>query len=292
MNKLTDIGRGLKVGIINITPEQAVKMLERNTKNRSINKGRVSRYAIDISDGKWKLNGVPIVFDKNGMLTDGQHRLQAIIRANIAIETLVVHGVSDESFTTIDTGKNRSGGDVLSIAGLDGVKARSLAQLIIRIFQENSNRLGRAYTYSMATSDSEYARIKQTLTNEDILEYYNNNYNELDAVYEFCNKFRSKSAKVLNFGIFTMLFYKLRKINLLDAEYFIEHLATGAELNEQSPIYHLRERFINLKNSDSEKVPAWHIPAYTYKAWNAFRRKDKMIRLRIRSEETLPVKPI
>jgi len=292
MKHLTEIGRGLKVGIINITPEQAAKMLEKNTKNRSLNKGRVSRYAIEILNGKWNLNGVPIVFDKDGTLTDGQHRLHAIIESNVSIETLVVHGVSNQSFLTIDTGKIRSGGDVLSIAGLDGLKSKVLSALIQRIFQENNNRLGVAFHRAQAKNTTRSAKEKYSLTNEDVLEYYNKNFLELDDIYLFCNKFRSNSAKVLPFWQFILLFYKLRRINIMDAEYFMEHLATGAGLNEENPIYHLREKFINLKNSDTEKVPAWHIPAYTYKAWNAFRRKDKMLRLIIRSTETEPVKPI
>lgn len=49
--QLVDIGKGIKAGIINVTPEQAEKMLEHNNHNRGIKKGKISQYAFDMKEG-------------------------------------------------------------------------------------------------------------------------------------------------------------------------------------------------------------------------------------------------
>ena len=45
---------------------------------------------------------------------NGYHRLSACIEAGVPFRTLLVTGVPHETWTTVDTGKVRSAGDVLS----------------------------------------------------------------------------------------------------------------------------------------------------------------------------------
>lgn len=102
-----------------ITPEKANELLSRNDSNRTINWGRVNLYADILRGGGWKVNGESIKISANNRLLDGQHRLKAIVQSGIPMTTLVIKGVSEDVFDTIDTGKIRSGGDTLKVAGVE-----------------------------------------------------------------------------------------------------------------------------------------------------------------------------
>ena len=65
-----------------ITPEKAKEILKKNGKNRSISWSTVNAYARDMSKGYWTEGvGVGISIDENGILRDGQHRLEAIVKS-------------------------------------------------------------------------------------------------------------------------------------------------------------------------------------------------------------------
>lgn len=98
--------------VMTITPEYAKTILEtQNDSNRPIRSKRVDYYAEMMKKGQWKLNGEPICFDKFGVLVNGQHRLCAVVKANVPIDFLVVHNVEDGSYSTYDNGLNRKTSD-------------------------------------------------------------------------------------------------------------------------------------------------------------------------------------
>jgi hypothetical protein len=68
--------------------------------------------------GAWEINNSGIGLGLDGELYDGQHRLHAVLRANVTVKMLVMSGLSRESRATIDQGRPRSVGDNLRI--LDG----------------------------------------------------------------------------------------------------------------------------------------------------------------------------
>lgn len=67
--------------VVDVTPRIAEAWLKKNTKNRSIRKHLLERYASDMRSGLWKLTGEPIIFNCDGTLIDGQHRLQSVVLA-------------------------------------------------------------------------------------------------------------------------------------------------------------------------------------------------------------------
>lgn len=91
-----------------ITPEMAEEYLQHNEHNprKTANRRQVESYARDMAARKWFINGEPIVFDANGDLKNGQHRLMAIVKANVPVEMYVVRGV-DPGITTFDYGMLR-----------------------------------------------------------------------------------------------------------------------------------------------------------------------------------------
>ena len=101
-----------------ISPTEAALWLDtKNSNNRPVSQSTVERYIQEIRQGNWKCNGQPVIFNKSGQLANGQHRLKAIVAANKSIETLIVWGIDDDAFDTIDDGSKRSLGDVFAIKG-------------------------------------------------------------------------------------------------------------------------------------------------------------------------------
>jgi len=101
-----------------ITPKLAAKYLEANKGNRPLTRATARNYAEEIRLGQWLFNGEAIKFDSNGVLVDGQHRLLAVTLADRSIDTLVIRGLDPEAFKTLDTGRQRSMGDVLALRGI------------------------------------------------------------------------------------------------------------------------------------------------------------------------------
>lgn len=102
---------------MDVTPQIAERWLEeRNRRNRKVRQRTVDLYARDMAKGKWEQNGVPIIFDKEGTLLDGQHRLWAIFESGMPVRMLVVTGA--DAGTYIDCGINRNMSDRLVMGGL------------------------------------------------------------------------------------------------------------------------------------------------------------------------------
>lgn len=100
-----------------ITPSVADNMLKSNHKNRPMRPSHVEFLVALLRRGEWLLNGDAIRFDWNGVLIDGQHRLMAISKSGIAVQSWVMRGLDPDSFKTIDTGSKRSGADMFSVEG-------------------------------------------------------------------------------------------------------------------------------------------------------------------------------
>lgn len=106
--------------VIEVTPELAAKWLEGNTHNRALRPAAVERYAADMLAGRWGLTHQGIAFDDNGVLLDGQHRLWAIIEANMSIKFRVFFNESPSARWFTDTGNPRKNVDVLALTGESG----------------------------------------------------------------------------------------------------------------------------------------------------------------------------
>lgn len=104
---------GVTMDYEEITPELAKKYLEKNLKNRPIRKTIVDKYCRDLRAGDWSFTGDAIRFDSNGNLTDGQHRLRAIIETGISVTMLVFRNIDG----ICDLGKSKTVSDFLSIDG-------------------------------------------------------------------------------------------------------------------------------------------------------------------------------
>jgi hypothetical protein len=110
---------GWKFSIRKISPARAKRMLENNDGNRNLRRATAARYATIMKTGNWKTAPEPLVIAKDGRILNGQHRLLAVMIADIAVDFLVIEGVDESLFKVIDRGMMRSASDALGIsAGL------------------------------------------------------------------------------------------------------------------------------------------------------------------------------
>ena len=142
-----------------ITPEKAAEYLQKNTNNyRKLSRSVAARYADDIKNGRWELNGESIVFDEDGILKNGQHRLAGIIMAKTSAQITVIRGVS-RTVTIHDMGCKRSVGQIVSSQGVDCNSTVAAAGRIIA------------------------CRFRTGLGNNETLSYLEKNLDELNRAY-------------------------------------------------------------------------------------------------------------
>jgi len=125
---LFDLYSGVSVAIVRVTPALAHLWLKKNTKNRPLDVRHVNHLKQSFIDGDMMLNGETIIFDSQGRLLNGQHRLHACEDSGCFFDALVVSGIESEAFKTLDAGKRRSSGDYLSMQG--EVNTRNLASAV------------------------------------------------------------------------------------------------------------------------------------------------------------------
>lgn len=95
-----------------------------NIGNRDLKNNESLRYAKYMISGKWHDNGIPLSFDQNGRLVDGQHRLMAIIHANSLkkpqeIEFPIFFKAEKWDCLSQDNSKGRTFSDYVKIANFD-----------------------------------------------------------------------------------------------------------------------------------------------------------------------------
>ena len=73
-------------------------MLKHNTQNRVLSQATVNRYAALMKDGEWAKISDMISFDSDGTLTNGQHRMEAVV----TLITLVLAALTDHYFAPAD----------------------------------------------------------------------------------------------------------------------------------------------------------------------------------------------
>jgi hypothetical protein len=165
----------MNVKIEVITPEIAKEYLQKNTENyRYLNRNRVISYARDIELGKWEFNGESIKFNKSGILVDGQHRLAAIVKANVPVKMLVVYDVDDD-VKIYDIAQARTITQIAKASGLGGDVANNSVMsaasiLLASDWKTNKIAKGQAINYvaEHAEDFSEAIKISRQGANHGI----------------------------------------------------------------------------------------------------------------------------
>ena len=266
-NKKQEWG-GVKPEVVTITPELATEFLKMNTKNRNPDKRSISTYAAAMKARQWMLNGVPIVISNENILLDGQNRLLACVLANVPFDSLVVWGIEQESFKTIDIGKNRTAGDILTIEG--GIKNASIvAGSISKYFA-----LMNGHNPDTGNDVNGGVRLRDISLNKGVvLDFYRRHPAVCDVVTEHAMTLKNSksSAKLLAPSLVGgyELYLILEKGHLFKTtSNFFNQLFTGRNIENES-ILLLRDALIRHKTKQ-KILTGVQRGVYFAKTWNAY----------------------
>jgi len=231
-----------------ITPDKAKEILSKNPDNRRVRPHDVAKIARAIVDRRWRLNGETLKIGRDGILLDGQHRLLAVVKSGIAIETYVVRDVDPDTFDTIDIGAKRSVADTLRRAGCMNANVVGGG---IRVVEQLKG--GQIFESNVKVTPDE-ARL--FLLDQPAIEYS-------ASITGNCRQIISPSVACgLHF-----LFGK-KDAGLADA--FFGLLAEGTGMSAGHPVWVLREK-LRTWSLGKHRPPQVEILAASIRAWNAFR---------------------
>ena len=258
----------LELSVEEITPDIATKWLEYNTHNRKVSERLVMTYAETMAEGEWRLNGEPIIFDKNGRLQSGQHRLMALIEANTTIRSVVVRGAEPENIYSLESGRRRRITDVLTLKG-----------------EKNVAVLSSALSWTWRWEQGLMDKSGETPTHTHLLRILEKHPDLRDDMTQG-NQIKAAGFAVSS-GVMTALYHQFKKINPEDAANFWDHIVTGTNLDDEHPAYAWR-RWANKIDLAQTRPTQTKIAAMTVKAWNAYREHRPVKQLSWRPEESFP----
>lgn len=264
-----------------VTPERAQRWLAQNiANNRPLMQKRVKTYAHDMRAGRWQAIPAPIIFDKDGRLIDGQHRLAAMVESRATLTLLVARGSDIDAQRVIDTGSNRAVGQIVHMAGhANGNDLATLARMVWS--WEHGYRGASVYTPPIQPSPTEVLYV---------IGEHPELPNTIKASWAAYTAMRgaAKSTYAFSYWLFA------RKHGPSAAEFFAA-LETGAGLLEGSPILLLRDRLIREARATRQasgaaggKSKRQYILALFIKAWNAYRCGASLRVLKFTESEEFP----
>jgi hypothetical protein len=243
-----------------ITPAKAEKILtEANIRNRDLRDSRVVHLVENIKRDEWRLTGDMIVFDLDGVLLNGQHRLAACVLADKPIEVFVARNLPRESQDVMDDTLRRNLGDALRLRGeVDVFRLGAGIAWYARII------------YAEITGSPHYADNARRPSIPQLLELFDENQGLRD-----CLSLSGPAMRALKLrpGPTLACYYRLRLVNATEADLFFDKLRSGADLSENSPILALRHYSEEERNRGRGRVrnPDFRWVAVVFKAWNAWR---------------------
>jgi hypothetical protein len=258
----------VKISVETITPEIAKQMLTANGGNRAVSQANIKKIVRSMVAGDFVLNGDAIRVDVNGDILDGQHRLIACVESGVAFETVVIRGLDRAVFRTIDQGKTRRAADILSCMN-----------------EANTTRLAATLrlidSYMKGTIDSGRRSMVDSYKIIELLEKHPDARRSVVIVGKRLRGLIADSVAAACHYLFSMQDGEL-------ADSVIEQLQSGRGMDDDSPVFLLREKLVANLASKS-KLPEVHKMALVIKAWNLMRDGKTVRQLRFCDDESFPL---
>ena len=250
-----------------ITPSRAKELLEANINNRRVKNEVVNRYAQDILAGRWKEDtGEVIKISKSGIVLDGQHRLYAIVKANIHVFLHIGYGIDDSVSDVLDTGSARSSSDLFVF---NGIKNDTSIPSIIKKYYKFKNNI---------FAD----KLDKTLTNAQVLIEYRKNEDLWQDIANKSQNWYNSFAKILSQSILGGFYSTFKEIDPEIANKFMNELCTGINISNDT-IRILKNKLIQDKVSN-KKISTTLKRIFIIKTWNCFIQGTELKRLSFDNE--------
>ncbi len=266
--------------VVGVTPAMAQEWLRLNTHNRPLSMARAKGMAADMAAGRWSVTNETIGFDTEGRLLDGQHRLQAVVLAGVPVKMGITFGLQPEVFTKINIGSTRTPGDILSIEGVKRGKTVSASLKLLALYT------GAAMIPTHINGGNSGSARK--MSNEAVLALFRK-HPQMERSVEIA----ASCWSVLPMASGGFCHYVFSQKDPEGADLFFSYLSNGAGLNENSPVLMLRNKLIDLGRRFSRTRQAGtggtlECLAFTFKAWNAYRKNKPLKVFRFAADEPFP----
>jgi hypothetical protein len=278
LEELIDAGVPMVV-TVEITPDLARRLLQRNRNNRVPKEGAIERYRYEMEEGNWRVTNQGIGFDRNGVLSDGQNRLMACVRAGKSFLTIVAVGLVPEAKEVVDVGVKRTLADALKMEGYTNAPALA-GGVALRQRYEQLVEDGRPIGEAMKKG-----RQWRVLSHPESVEYLR----KRESIGEVLGSAQAWRRTFPRCPLSVSIAFESMAIELdqdgLDK--FRDGLITGAYLNQYDPRLVLRNYLTRL-GATRVLPPTMIILGVTVKAWNAFRLGEPRQILALKETEIMP----
>jgi hypothetical protein len=217
----------MEISLQTITPDEAADILTRNPNNRTMSKDKISQYATDMLSGSWTINGETVIISDDDNLNDGQHRLEACVKAGVPFTTFLVRGVSRSSRITVDQGNSKNAGCYLSMDQVLNAKMKAgIARLLIAYEAGNRQTIAR----------------RGSISNSRIISRVMNDKRIFNIESMGVSSKRQTGLKALTGQMLGFLRYITHDV---DENYFIQ-VRDGAHIGQGDPAFAVRRRLSDI----------------------------------------------
>ena len=212
-----------------VTPRMAADWLDKhNTLNRKVRQGKIDQFAHDMLAGNWVLSHQGLAFDIDGRIVSGQHRLHAVVAANMPIQFMIFLNCPLRERAVIDQTSSRSVRDVASLVYADHVSSLHIS-------------VCRSMKYGMQV------RGKTQMTPQETYSYLNKHRRSINSVLGLVTR---KVQGVTTAGVLAAICRAYYVLEIAATEHFVEVLITGlSKGTSDKPIIMLRNFLLENKET-------------------------------------------
>lgn len=200
-----------------ITSQYAKELLELNYNGqRNVSRRKVEEYAADMRAGLWDENVFePVHITKDMVLLNGQHRLQAVILADVPVKMFICYGGEEQQYKYIDGGTQRTVAE--AIKAPSATEAASVARCIFclthgaTISEALSGKLPRALRDASAAKGRRTSQCSPS--RGEIICFYEDNAELIDSLVRQGQHF-FKALKTGNKTMFAVFIWIARQCYL------------------------------------------------------------------------------
>ena len=241
--------------VYTVTPMHAASLLEKNSCNRALSDKTVSKYAKQMARNKWALNGEPIILNGDGRMLNGQHRAAACVKAGKPFPSLIVSGIDESAFDTMDSGKQRTLADAMSADGIANASSAAAGVRCLKAYEQ---------------SETPDTRVLNDLyfVKRDYIDRYHEDAELIQRGILHATRLRGKMQIAKSAMTFCFVIFAGYDEDL--AADFFAGVECGRGLAKRDPCYVVRERFLRIGVADKFDMTATEQAAAMFKAFRAF----------------------
>ena len=272
--------KNINISIEVIDPATALKYLQLSPGNRPLSFRHIKSYVLLMKAGKFFAGNDAIIFDTNGKLRNGHHRLYAIVNAGVSARFIVRRNVPEEELLHIDNGKSRSLTDATVFNEKYGAISTTEASMI----------------RALMTQGWKFSGQDIDMSHDQCAEAIKKFRPQIDFILQDCfdNKTKSRITAAPILAVFVRAAYanwdkqKVKDKIKIAARYLLDPTINNANSNlEYSPLKSLRD-FL-LQNTGVGRMLRIEIYNKTQNMLDAFLKNQERVKVTAKKDDLFPI---